>query len=367
MDTQRIGKFIQELRKEKKWTQEELASKLSTARETVSKWERGVYIPNTEMLLKLQDLFDVSVNEILYGEKINKSNAKSVNSIPVELMKENKKKIKKAMLHSLLTIFFLITIFFIYYFINNYNSLNIYTIIGSSNNISINGGMMIISKEKSYIQLGNINNTTDKKIVSVELYYKKKGKQYRIFKDLGEPNNYLLINDFSSNELFQYKDFKYIKNNMILKIELEDSTIIKVNLKLQKDFSNNKLFRKYISTITDDEIIKSNIKVPKYIKEKFDYDKSINTYSLFTNDNNKTSLQKYIVDANLYTVEEQEKNTIYNYELSLLDNSLTYYEFSNSQINNQFTYNYIDDECVYGKCDKKIINYYKSNYLINLK
>lgn len=367
MDAKRVGNFIQELRKEKKWTQEELASKLSTVRETISKWERGVYIPNTEMLLKLQDLFNVSVNEILYGERKNKSNVKNVNSIPIELMKESKRKIKKTMLHSLLTIFFLITMFFIYYFITNYNSLNIYTIIGNSNDISINGGMMIISKEKSYIQLGNINNTTDKKIVSVELYYKKKNKQYRIFKDLGEPNNYLLINDFSSNELFQYKDFKYIKNNMILKIELEDSTIIKINLKLQKDFSNNKLFKKYMSTITDDEIIKSNRKVPDYIKEKFDYDKSINTYSLSTNDNNKIILQKYMVDANLYIVEEQEKNIIYNYELSLIDNSLTYYEFSDSQINNQFTYDYIDNDCVYGKCDKKIINYYKNNYLINLK
>lgn len=67
MDSKKIGLFICLLRKSKQMTQEDLAQHLVVDRGTVSKWERGVYIPTTEMLLKLSELFDVSVNEILSG------------------------------------------------------------------------------------------------------------------------------------------------------------------------------------------------------------------------------------------------------------------------------------------------------------
>lgn len=76
MDSKKIGKFIQELRKEKNLTQENLANELFTVRETISKWERGVYIPTNEMLLKLGQLFDIKINEILCGERENQINNK---------------------------------------------------------------------------------------------------------------------------------------------------------------------------------------------------------------------------------------------------------------------------------------------------
>ena len=95
MNSERVGKFIAELRKEKKWTQEDLAKRLIVDRGTVSKWERGIYIPNTEILLKLQNLFDISINEILYGERKNIDNNKKIDSVTIEVLKDNKRKIKK--------------------------------------------------------------------------------------------------------------------------------------------------------------------------------------------------------------------------------------------------------------------------------
>ena len=53
MDSEKIGKFIAELRKENKMTQEELGKKILVDRGTISKWERGIYVPNPEILLSL--------------------------------------------------------------------------------------------------------------------------------------------------------------------------------------------------------------------------------------------------------------------------------------------------------------------------
>ena len=69
MDIVKIGKFIALLRKEKQITQLELSEKLITSRENVSKWERGINMPSADALLKLSELFEVTINEILIGER----------------------------------------------------------------------------------------------------------------------------------------------------------------------------------------------------------------------------------------------------------------------------------------------------------
>ena len=71
IDSVKIGKFILELRKSKSLSQGELGEILGVDRVSISKWERGVSIPSHEMLLKLSTVFEVSINEILRGEKEN--------------------------------------------------------------------------------------------------------------------------------------------------------------------------------------------------------------------------------------------------------------------------------------------------------
>lgn len=71
MDLIKIGNFITELRKEKGYTQEELGDKLYVTNKTVSRWETGKYLPSAEILLMMSDLFDVSINEILKGQRLS--------------------------------------------------------------------------------------------------------------------------------------------------------------------------------------------------------------------------------------------------------------------------------------------------------
>ncbi len=59
---------IKTLRKAKGYSQEELAIKLNVVRQTISKWEKGLSVPDSELLIKLAEFFEVSVSDLLGNE-----------------------------------------------------------------------------------------------------------------------------------------------------------------------------------------------------------------------------------------------------------------------------------------------------------
>ena len=69
MDLVKTGRFLQELRKEKGLTQEQLAEQMGVARRTVSRWETGSNMPDMDILIDLSDLYEVDLREILSGER----------------------------------------------------------------------------------------------------------------------------------------------------------------------------------------------------------------------------------------------------------------------------------------------------------
>ena len=70
MDQVKIGKFIAQLRREKGMTQEALGENLGVTNKTISRWETGAYMPDIEMLQLLGQCFNVSINEILAGQRL---------------------------------------------------------------------------------------------------------------------------------------------------------------------------------------------------------------------------------------------------------------------------------------------------------
>ena len=69
MDMIKIGAFIAECRKEKQFTQQQLADKLNITNKAVSKWETGNGFPDITLLKELADILEVSVDEILNAKK----------------------------------------------------------------------------------------------------------------------------------------------------------------------------------------------------------------------------------------------------------------------------------------------------------
>ena len=89
MDQIKIGKFIAVCRKEQKLTQLQLADKLGITDKAVSKWERGIAMPDTSIMLELCEILKINVNELLSGEKISMENKNQKNEeLMLDLAKE---------------------------------------------------------------------------------------------------------------------------------------------------------------------------------------------------------------------------------------------------------------------------------------
>ena len=95
MDQIKIGRFIAVRRKRANLTQLQLADRLGVTDKAVSKWERGITMPDTSIMLELCDILGISVNELLSGEKINMENSSQKNEqLLLDMAKELEKKNK---------------------------------------------------------------------------------------------------------------------------------------------------------------------------------------------------------------------------------------------------------------------------------
>lgn len=113
-----LHRNIKILRKAKGLSQDELAVKLHVVRQTVSKWENGLSVPDSQMLIELATVLDTSVSTLL-GEDIEKTQANELKTISEKLeminlqlakKKENKQKFLAYLLITILFITLLITL-----------------------------------------------------------------------------------------------------------------------------------------------------------------------------------------------------------------------------------------------------------------
>lgn len=108
MDQIKTGRFISALRKEKGLTQAQLAGSLGISDKTVSKWERGAGLPEVSLMLPLCETLQISVNELLTGEKLAdadyKKNAEAVIMDLVEENRENKKRMRQSVVCGIITV-----------------------------------------------------------------------------------------------------------------------------------------------------------------------------------------------------------------------------------------------------------------------
>lgn len=94
---------LYQLRKQKGFSQEELANRLNVSRQTVSKWEVGDSTPDMEKLMAISDLFDVSLDMLIMGKEAPAPEAAPAKSELVDVINQkvltpnNKKKAKSAL------------------------------------------------------------------------------------------------------------------------------------------------------------------------------------------------------------------------------------------------------------------------------
>ena len=107
MDLIKIGKYIAEKRKALGLTQKQLTEKLNMSDKSVSKWERGICLPDVSIYMELCSILRISINEFLAGKDIDAENViEKSDSNLIQITKESKKKQK-----NLKTILAVVTVF----------------------------------------------------------------------------------------------------------------------------------------------------------------------------------------------------------------------------------------------------------------
>ncbi len=96
MDQLKIGKFIADCRKQKNLTQMQLAEKLNITDKAISKWERGIAMPDSSIMLELCDILNISVNDLLCGDVVTMDNYnKEMENKLIEMLRQKEEADKR--------------------------------------------------------------------------------------------------------------------------------------------------------------------------------------------------------------------------------------------------------------------------------
>lgn len=98
-----LNENIKAIRKSKGLSQEELAVKLNVVRQTISKWEQGLSVPDSDMLISISDALETPVSTLL-GETVTEANAGGLKAISeklevINLQLANRKEARRTALH----------------------------------------------------------------------------------------------------------------------------------------------------------------------------------------------------------------------------------------------------------------------------
>lgn len=354
MNEKQIGPFIKSLREEKNLNQEQLGEILSVHRTTVNKWEKGKSIPLNDTLVLLSEFFDVSIDEILAGERFNKDDISKNNEVVLSLLTKRRKLMKKVVyIGSLL--FIVTSVFLIYYFFTTYNTLHVYRLKAYNEDTFYNStGLLVLSRDKSYMKFGSVYNKYNEiiKVDKIDIYYKDKEDKINVL--YNGPIKGLIV-DFSHNmQHINIKDLNSNKYDFYLRIYFGDQ-VEELRLIMRKDFNNDALLYNEENLLVTENLstnIINNIKNNK----KFIYDESNFSY-VYQTKNLKMELYE---ELNTFRIHYVKNKIEVKYVYDLLDNTLEYRKTNNGVIREE---RFMKLENIKTDEEKKIYNDFKKNYI----
>ncbi len=335
-----IGNFIKANREVKGWSQELLADKIYCARTKINKIENGNQYPNIDDLISLSEALEVSIEEIISGEKKTNKNQGKLNNNLIEFLITNNSKFKKAKI--LFIISFILFIFMtMLYFFQNYNSIRAYKVYGESEKHSITNGLLMLSKEKIYFDLGTVTPPVDE----LEILCEKDNELISVYK--GSPDN--ILNDgYGYNSIINYEKFIVGNQNLYIKIGNEQ-----IKLNFIEDFKNDNFWYKTIDNIGKEYENIPNVKIPEKIEKNF---VCSNNFCILNNENETITYSN-----NILVVTRKETNTIYDISSKVF----TYEENIGMDNEVRFTLENENLFCLSGNCSKakKIFSNFIDDYI----
>ena len=228
MDNKKIGKLIAKLRNEKGLTQQQLGDKVGVGFRAVSKWERGITLPDIGIINELSKILGISTDELLLGE-LKEPEIKVIR-------KEESKHKNRTSLKILITIIISIITIIITTLIYQNNKTYTYTIQSNSDEYYITGQATFKGNELS--------------IMINQLYFKNKEFASTMIKNY---EYYMYLNDEMLFGYGYHPDGIYVEKiqtinnfsesfriNYIGKAEIRSNELLKNNIKLELNFINQK-------------------------------------------------------------------------------------------------------------------------------
>ena len=219
MDQEKIGKKIKSLRDRLNLSQGEFGEKYGVSAQAVSKWERGLWLPDIYLLKQIGKDFDISLEELLDGEE------------------ENKKKVKsRKMIYKLIFIFIILIIGILGLVLSQRNNeFEFKTLTTTCDDFNIYG-VVAYNKNKSSIYISNINYCGGN---DNNLYKKIDCSLYEIHENVRTA-----ISNFNSTKEMKLEEFL---KDVSFKIDNYD--------KMCKDYSKENLFLEIKATLKNEQII----------------------------------------------------------------------------------------------------------------
>lgn len=341
MDYNKIGPFLKDLRLSKNMSQYDLAERMHVDHSKINRLENNKRRPTFEDLIYYSQIFNISLDELTACERKNKQNEKKLqNSLFKYLQNQNSKFEKARNIAILLAIFVVISFMrlIMLYFFQNYDTMKIYTFSGSSPSYEITNGLLVLSKEKIYFQIGNITPEVE----NIKIISEINNKRHLVY----DGKYQMILQDSYGYESFiSYKDF--ICSNQKFYIVINDEEI---PLNFIEEISNNNFIYIEKNEIGKDQE-KEQLLIPPKIKENFQCDE---------NDNCVLKTDDFLLTYNsgLFFVNNNEENYTYNLNLNVFSyfnlKTLTNFEVADNRVN-----------CIKGNCEnaEKIYNEFYKNYV----
>lgn len=240
MDNIKIGNLISELRRKQGLTQQELGDKVGVGFRAVSKWERGVTLPDISIINDLSKVLGITSDELLAG-KLNKENKST-----------NKKKLPKGIkitISIITTILLIVTSILIY----TKNKIYVYDIYSTNEDEYIVKGQVTFQNKKISIIINKLyftNRTLNSIIISNYEYDIKTGNKY-LFGYGKDPNGNFFEKNMTIEECLNNFRINYdgktdirrkaiLKNNILITLKFQDENNKEIIKELKLDLISKK-------------------------------------------------------------------------------------------------------------------------------
>lgn len=341
------------IRTERDLTQKKLADKLNISDKTISKWEKGDSVPDLINIQNICNELEVSPSSIVNSKRTLKDR--------INFIKRKIGTFFNYCLNNIFLIFFSVAfILLLVYFLNNYNTVKVYSIKYESDNISITNGYFFKTK---VVNILDINDITLNKLeyepveIKLELYTYYNGDKYMIY-EANDLKNIYIEESKNYSDILTSDAINSMKNNLYLDIITKDKDgktyTYESTLTLTDKFSNNKLSYK------------------NYLKNQ-DYDNSYLTYinEATSYENTKPDIHK-VADIADRSVSSENKLSNLGYEYNETSKKYTKIDSEGGTIEymptiSQLKYTKVKDDLSYEiyyhiDINKIMFRIYKDNY-----